>query len=120
MGTWDLADVTVVADVGMISVDNKKELEQADLSYIFVAKTPEVPYVSGKRRQDNPGRGDEHDQIWVARDPGHARSGRKQSWTIYHYSAGRARRTGKGIDEQLKKVQRIAAGKSSVQKNRYI
>lgn len=57
IGTWDLADVTVVVDAGMISVDNKKDLERADLSYILGANTPEVPYVIDKWRQDNPGRG---------------------------------------------------------------
>ena len=40
-----LADVTIVADAGMISTANQKAIEEAGLSFILGARIPEVPYV---------------------------------------------------------------------------
>ena len=40
-----LADVTVVADAGIVSADNQKTIEEAGLSFILGARIPEVPYV---------------------------------------------------------------------------
>lgn len=104
----------------MISADNKKELEEAELSFILVAKTPDVPHVNEKWRRDNPGENYEHDQIWLARDPGHGRSGRKEFRIIYHYSADRAHRTRKGLEEQIHESQGIANGRGPVKKNSYV
>ncbi|MCJ7858964.1 hypothetical protein MUN33_09620 [Corynebacterium sp. LD5P10] len=61
-----------------------------------------------------------HDQVWVARDPGNPEKGIRPSKTIHHYSADRARRTIKGIDESLRKARDIAAGKTPVKRNRYV
>ncbi|MGV0870554.1 IS1634 family transposase, partial [Corynebacterium kalidii] len=120
MGTYNLQDVTVVADAGMISDANRRDLDVAGLSYVLGGKTRQTPYVIWKWRADNPGVDYTHDQIWVARDPGNPDKGIRASKTIYHYSADRARRTVKGIDEQLRKARNIADGKTPVKRNRYI
>jgi transposase len=40
-----LPGVTVVADAGMASEANQKEIEAAGLSFIFGQRIPDVPYV---------------------------------------------------------------------------
>jgi transposase len=40
-----LSEVTVVADAGMISDDNKRAIEAAGLSFILGMRIPDVPYV---------------------------------------------------------------------------
>lgn len=44
MAAYDLADVTVVADAGMISQANQAAIEDAGLSFILGTKIPEIPY----------------------------------------------------------------------------
>ncbi|MGP4998940.1 IS1634 family transposase, partial [Corynebacterium variabile] len=112
MDTYDLHDVTVVADAGMISEANRRDLDAAGLSYVLGGKTRELPYPIWKWRNDHPGVEYTHDQIWVSRDPGDPAKGIRPSRTIYHYSADRARRTVKGIDESLRKARNIAEGKT--------
>lgn len=60
---------------------------------------------------DNPGVEYTHDQTWVSRDPGDQAKGIRPSRTIYHYSADRAHRTVKSIDESLRKARNVAEGK---------
>jgi hypothetical protein len=48
MAAHQLADVTVVADAGMISEANKRAIEAAGLSFILGAKIPDIPYVGPK------------------------------------------------------------------------
>lgn len=120
MDTYDLTDVTVVADAGMISEANRRDLDAAGLSYVLGGKTKELPYPIWKWRSDNPGVEYTHDQIWISHDPGSPAKGIRPSKTIYHYSADRARRTAKGMDESLRKAKNIAEGKTSVKRNRYV
>jgi transposase len=43
MAAHKLADVTIVADAGMISAANMKAIEAAGLSFIFGMKIPDIP-----------------------------------------------------------------------------
>ena len=43
MAAHKLADVTIVADAGMISHANKKAIEAANLTFILGMRIPEVP-----------------------------------------------------------------------------
>jgi hypothetical protein len=43
MTAHQLPDVTIVADVGMISEANQKEIEAAGLSFILGMKIPRIP-----------------------------------------------------------------------------
>src|SRR4051812_10063912 len=45
MAAHQLADVTVVADAGMVSAGNRRAMEAAGLSFILGAKIPDIPYV---------------------------------------------------------------------------
>jgi len=55
MTAHQLPDVTVVADAGMISESNQKQIEAAGLSFILGMKIPHVPYVVAQWRRDHPG-----------------------------------------------------------------
>jgi hypothetical protein len=54
MAAHKLADVTVVADAGMISDANKKAIEAAGLSFILGAKIPDIPYFVAQWRRAHP------------------------------------------------------------------
>nr|WP_229812697.1 IS1634 family transposase [Lentzea flava] len=54
MDAHQLADVTVVADAGMISAANQQAIEAAGLSFILGARIPDVPYVVQAWRHEHP------------------------------------------------------------------
>ena len=54
MAAHQLADVTIVADAGMISETNKKAIEQAGLSFILGMRIPDIPYVLTEWRRKHP------------------------------------------------------------------
>jgi transposase len=54
MDAHQLADVTIVADAGMISAANQRAIEQAGLSFILGARISEVPYAVEVWRRDHP------------------------------------------------------------------
>jgi Transposase DDE domain len=120
MAAHQLADVTIVADAGMVSAANQLAIEEAGLSFILGARVPQVPYVVAQWRKEHPGQdiGDGHvfTQLWPA-----GPSDKRRDQVIYHqYRADRARRTLRGIDEQVAKAEKAVAGKVPVKRNRFI
>ena len=118
-----LTDVTVVADAGMISEANQVALQAAGLSYILGARIPFLPDVVREWRDKHP---DEAvpDQLvltqpWPATSNEKAR-GIPDRVTHYQYRHDRARRTLRGIDEQVAKAQRAVDGHAAVKRNRFI
>jgi Transposase DDE domain len=118
-----LTDVTVVADAGMISEDNQKAIYAAGLTFILGAKIPFVPGVVGQWRANHPGQdipdGHIFTQPWPASSSEKAR-GIPDRVTVYQYRADRARRTLRGIDEQVAKAQAAVDGKAPLKRNRFI
>ncbi len=55
MTAHQLPDVTVVADAGMVSEANQKQIEAAGLSFILGMKIPHIPYVVKQWRREHPG-----------------------------------------------------------------
>ena len=55
MTAHGLPDVTVVADAGMVSEANQKQIEAARLSFILGMRIPQVPYVGAQWRREHPG-----------------------------------------------------------------
>ena len=118
-----LTDVTVVADAGMISEANQVALQAAGLSYILGARIPFLPDVVREWRDTHP---DEAvpDQLvltqpWPATSSEKAR-GIPDRVIHYQYRHDRARRTLRGIDEQVAKAQRAVDGHAPVKRNRFI
>ena len=118
-----LTDVTVVADAGMISESNQVAIHVAGLSFILGTRIPFLPNIVAQWRQKNPGKDipDGHvlTQPWPATSSEKAR-GIPDRVVHYQYRHDRARRSLRGIDEQVAKAQRAVDGKAAVKRNRFI
>ena len=118
-----LSEVTVVADAGMISEANQVALHAARLSFILGTRIPLLPDVVREWRDKHPDEaipdGLALTQPWPATDREKAR-GIPDRVIYYQFRADRARRTLRGIDEQIAKAERAVAGHAPVKRNRYI
>src|SRR4029077_1084263 len=118
-----LSDVTVVADAGMISEANQVALQAAGLSFILGTRIPHLPDVVREWRDKHSGEaipdGLTLTQPWPAASSEKAR-GIPDRVIYYQYRHDRARRTLRGIDEQVAKAERAVDGKAAVKRNRFI
>ena len=118
-----LTDVTVVADAGMISEANQKAIFAAGLSFILGTRIPYVPQIISEWRDRHPGQEIPDQQVftqpWPA-TPAEKARGIPDRVIYYQYRHDRARRTLRGIDEQVAKAEKAVAGKVSVKRNRFI
>jgi Transposase DDE domain len=123
MAAHRLAEVTIVADAGMVSEANRNAIDDAKLSYILGARIPFVPYVVDDWRRTHPGEpppdGLILTQPWPATDTQKAQ-GRRDKVIYYQYKSDRAKRTLRGIDEQVAKAEKAVAGTVPVKRNRFI
>jgi len=55
MSACQILDMTIVADVGMVSEANQTQIEAAGLSFIVGMKIPHVPYLVPQWRREHPG-----------------------------------------------------------------
>ena len=118
---YGLDDITVVADAGMFSAGNKKAVVDAGLHYILGTKEREIPYPLAAWRKNHPDATYTDGQVWTYADrAGRGPDGIPHTLTYYQYSWDRARRTLKGIDEQIAKAERAVAGQVPVKRNRYV
>ena len=123
MAAHQLADVTIVADAGMVSEANQKDIEAAGLSFILRTRIPDEPYAVWQWRREHPGQdlpdGQIFTQPWPATGAQKA-AGRRDKTIYYQYRADRGRRTLRGIDEQVAKAEKAVAGLVPVKRNRFI
>ena len=117
---YQLGDVTVVADAGMLSEANRKAIEAAGLSFILGARIAEVPYVLSAWRKEHPDGEIADGQVFIQPWQAGPKDDRRDQVIYYQYRADRARRTLKGIDDQVAKAERAVAGKAPVKRNRFI
>ena len=120
MAAHDLPDVTVVADAGMVSEANQKDIEAAGLSFILGMKIPRVPYAVAQWRREHPGGQIPDGHVFTQPWPAGPNGGRRDQVIYYQYRHDRARRTLRGIDEQVAKAEQAVAGKAPVKRNRFI
>ncbi len=120
MAAHDLPDVTVVADAGMVSEANQKEIEAAGLSFILGMKIPHVPYVVSQWRREHPGQDMPDGLVLTQPWPAGPNGGRRDQVIYYQYRHDRARRTLRGIDEQVRKAEQAVNGHAPVKRNRFI
>ena len=120
MAVHQLADVTVVADAGMVSEGNRRAIEAAGLSFILGAKIPDIPYVVTEWRRQHPDQEPPDGLILTQPRPAGPSDRRRDEVVYYQYRADRARRTLRGIDEQVGKAEKAVAGKVPVKRNRFI
>jgi Transposase DDE domain len=118
-----LTDVTVVADAGMISEANQVALQAAGLSFILGTRIPFVPDVVREWGAQHPEEqvpdGLVLTQPWPATGSEKSR-GIPDRVIYYQFRQDRARRTLRGIDEQIAKAERAVDGHAPVKRNRYI
>lgn len=118
-----ITDVTVVADAGMVSAGNQQKLEDAGLSFILGARVPDVPYVVKTWREQHPGDEITDGQIFTQQWPAGPKDKRRDQILYYQYRADRAdraRRTLRGIDEQIAKAEKAVSGQVPVKRNRFV
>jgi Transposase DDE domain len=120
MAAHDLPDVTVVADAGMVSEANQKQIEAAGLSFILGTKIPHIPYVVKQWRREHPGQDIPDGHVLTQPWPAGPTARRRDQVIYYQYKADRARRTLHGIDEQVKKAEQAVKGKAPVKRNRFV
>src|SRR5215472_4793241 len=120
MAAHQIPDVTVVADAGMVSEANQNQIEAAGLSFILGMKIPRVPYVLAQWRRELPGEQIPDGHIFTQPWPATEASGRRDKVIYYQYRADRARRTLRGIDQQVNKAEQAVAGQVPVKRNRFI
>jgi len=120
MAAHQLPDVTVVADAGMVSEANQKAIEAAGLSFILGMKIPDVPYQVLQWRREHPGEDIPDGHVFIQPWPAGPSSRRRDQMIYYQYKADRARRTLRGIDEQVAKAAKAVAGLAPVKRNRFI
>jgi hypothetical protein len=123
MAVHQLSEVTVVADAGMFSEANQAALEEAGLSFILGARIPEVPYQLSKWQRAHPGEAIPDRQVFTQPLPAGPTSkarGRRDRTMYYQYKHDRARRTLRGIDQQVAKAEKAVAGDVPVKRNRFI
>ena len=115
-----LPEVTVVADAGMMSEANLKDLEDAGLRFIVGARIPDIPYQVKKWRQSHPDEPIPDRQIFIQPTVMGPKNDQRTRTIIYQYRADRAKRTLKGIDEQIAKAEKAIKGQTAVKRNRYV
>jgi Transposase DDE domain len=120
MAAHQLPDVTVVADAGMVSEANQKQIEAAGLSFILGKRIPEVPWVVAEWHREHPGEAVPDGHVFTQRWPAGPNGGRRDQVIYYQYRHDRARRTLRGIDEQVKKAEKAVAGQVPIKRNRFI
>jgi Transposase DDE domain len=120
MAAHQLPDVTVVADAGMVSEANQKEIEAAGLSFILGKRIPEVPWVVAEWHREHPAEAVPDGHVFTQRWPTGPNGGRRDQVIYYQYRHDRARRTLRGIDEQVKKAEKAVAGQVPIKRNRFI
>jgi hypothetical protein len=115
-----LTDVTIGADAGMISAASQRAIEAAGLSFILGARIPDVPCVVAQWRREHPGQDIPDGHVFTQPWPAGATDRRRDQVIYYQHRADRARRTLRGIDEQVVKADKAVAGKAAVKRNRFI
>jgi hypothetical protein len=120
MAAHQLPDVTVIADTGMVSEANQTQIEAAGLSFILGMKIPHIPYVVAQWRREHPGKDIPDGHVFTQPWPAGPNGGRRDQVIYYQYRHDRARRTLRGIDEQVRKAEQAVAGKTPVKRNRFI
>ncbi len=120
MTAHQLSDITVVADAGMLSENNKREIEAAGLGFILGNRISQIPYAISEWHANNPKTEVPDGLVLTQPWPAGPSDKRRDQIIYYQYRADRARRTLKGIDEQIGKAERAVAGKAPIKRNRFI
>jgi hypothetical protein len=115
-----IAGVTVVADAGMMSEANLKDIEDAGWTFIVGGKLPQVPYQIAQWHREHPDTAVPDQLILTQPVVMGPNSDQRLRTTYYQYRADRARRSLHGIDTQVAKAEKAVTGQVPVKRNRFI
>ena len=107
----------------MFSEANQVAIEAAGLSFILGARIPDVPYQVQRWHRQHPDEPIPDGHIFtqpLPAGPADKARGRRDRTMYYQYKHDRARRTLRGIDQQVAKAERAVAGDVPVKRNRFI
>jgi hypothetical protein len=104
----------------MVSEANQKQIEAAGLSFILGKRIPDVPYAVTEWKREHPGEAIPDGHVFTQRWPAGPNGGRRDQVIYYQYRHDRARRTLRGIDEQVAKAEKAVAGQVPIKRNRFI
>jgi hypothetical protein len=114
-------DVTVVADAGMMSEANARELQDAGFGFIVGKSIPSEPFAVADWRRRNPRKANPPDgKVWAQRWDIGTKKEPRPCVVYYQWRAKRARRDLKGIDKTLAKARKAVAGEAPAKKNRFV
>lgn len=105
-----LADITVVADAGMLSTHNLEALTRAGYHYIVGSRIRKVPYDIAEYRKTS----ELTDKSIITVGLAHHQR------IIYQYRAKRAQLDLHNIDKQVAKAQRITEGKTPLKRTKFL
>jgi hypothetical protein len=120
MAAHRLPEVTVVADAGMLSEANLAAIEDAGLRFIVGARIPDIPYQITEWRRRHPDQPISDGQVFTQPSIMGSKADPRRRTIFYQYRADRARRTLKGIDQQIVKAEKAVAGQTPVKRNRFV
>jgi len=83
-------------------------------------RIPHVPYVVAQWRREHPGEEIPDGQVFTQPGAAGPSGGRRDRVIYYQHRHDRARRTLRGIDEQIAKAEKAIAGQAPVKRNRFI
>ena len=115
-----IVDVTVVADAGMLSEANLKNIEDAGWTFVVGGKLPDIPYAIAQWIRENPGVDPVDGMILTQPVVMGTKADTRRRTAYYQYRADRARRTLHGIDTQVTKAEKAVTGQVPVKRNRFI
>lgn len=99
----------------------QKAIEDAGLSFILGDKIPTIPYQVSKWHKNNPDSTPPDRLVLTQRSPANSKTSFRRDQVVYYqYSADRARRSLRGINEQVGKAEKAVAGKLPVKRNRFV
>src|SRR6266700_635249 len=105
---------------GHVSEANRRAIEAAGLSFILGMKFTHVPNEVLEWRKAHPDKEIPDGHVFVQPWPPGPHETRRDQVIYYQYKADRARRTLRGIDEQIAEAQSAVDGKTPVKRNRFI
>lgn len=89
MAAHRLSDVTVVADAGMVSKTNQRDIEKAGLSFILGMRIPDIPYVVTEWRDKHPDTEIDDGQVFTQPWPAGHTDQRRDQVFYYQYKTDR-------------------------------
>jgi len=115
-----VTDLVLAADAGMMSEKNLKAVEDAGWGFIVGGKLPDVPWVLHEWLKAHPGGTPVDGMVLTQPLVMGLNADIRRRVVHYQYKADRARRSLRGIDEQVGKAVKAVAGKTPVKRNRFV